>query len=52
MRAKPSSPLKRELLLALWLVGFGLLALPPAVYWVEAVSRWSASTPARTVSGA
>jgi len=34
MRAKPSSPLKRELLLALWLVGFGLFALPPAVYWV------------------
>ena len=34
MRAKPSSTLKRELLLALWLVGFGLFALPPAVYWV------------------
>ena len=34
MRAKSSSTLKRELLLALWLVGFGLLALPPSVYWV------------------
>ena len=28
------STLKRELLLAMWLIGFGLFALPPAVYWV------------------
>ena len=28
------STLKKEILLALWLVGFGLFALPPAVYWV------------------
>lgn len=34
MRARSSSTLKREFLLALWLVGFGLFALPPAVYWV------------------
>ena len=26
--------LKKEILLALWLVGSGFFALPPAVYWV------------------
>ncbi len=26
--------LKKELRLALWLVGLGLFALPPAIYWV------------------
>ena len=25
---------KKELLLAMWLIGFGLFALPPIVYWV------------------
>ena len=28
------STLKKEILLALWLVGFGFFALPPAIYWV------------------
>lgn len=31
---RSSSTLKKEILLALWLLGFGLFALPPAVYWV------------------
>ena len=31
---RSSSTLKKELLLALWLLGLGLFALPPAVYWV------------------
>jgi len=26
--------LKKEIQLALWLVGLGFLALPPAIYWV------------------
>ena len=28
------STLKKEILLALWLVGLGFFALPPAIYWV------------------
>jgi len=42
--ARSSSTLMRELLLALCLLGLGLFALPPAVYWVgqEVVGEYAA----------